>query len=87
MSDGGGNLGRKLKQRSVCRASVLYVYYNIFACCQLRGAQTALEAEMRWAYFIRSSELTGESLARPIDSSFWLACAEEFLKFGEKIPV
>ena len=42
-------------------------------CSQLRGAQTAFEAEILWAYRIRSSELTGVCLALLIDSSFCLA--------------
>lgn len=36
-------------------------------CCQLRGAQTALEADILCANLIKSSEFTGLLLARAID--------------------
>jgi hypothetical protein len=42
-------------------------------CCQFKGAQTALEADILWANFINSSEFTGLLFARVIDCNFCLA--------------
>ena len=42
-------------------------------CSHVRGAQTAFDAEIRWAYLMSSSEGTGFSFALSIESSFCLA--------------
>lgn len=42
-------------------------------CCQLSGAQTALEALIRWANFMSSSDDTGFRFARAMHCSFCLA--------------
>jgi hypothetical protein len=42
-------------------------------CCQVSGAQTALDADILWANLINSSEFTGLLLAREMDCNFCLA--------------
>jgi hypothetical protein len=42
-------------------------------CCQVKGAQTALDALILWANLIKSSEGTGRLLALAMDWSFCLA--------------